>query len=82
MCRFKMSSHYLMIIPLCLSRCCRAPEPQPLWDPSQPLYSDPRVLSLPHCGFSTEEVYDGLVSLVVRNIAASREGGDLVNRVC
>mmetsp|Transcript_10289 Transcript_10289/g.26397 ORF Transcript_10289/g.26397 Transcript_10289/m.26397 type:complete len:291 (-) Transcript_10289:191-1063(-) len=55
---------------------------EPLWDPSQPLYSDPRVLSLPHCGFSTEEVYDGLVSLVVRNIAASREGGDLVNRVC
>lgn len=55
---------------------------KPVWDPSLPPYSHPSVLALPHCGFSTEDVYDDIVSLVVQNICACKKGGDLINRIC
>lgn len=50
-------------------------------DPTDPLYSNPKVLALPHNGVCCEEVYDSYAELLVDNIVRVRQGRPLRNQL-
>lgn len=56
-----------------------------LWDepgdPADPLYSDPRVIALPHIAGSTEEAFARIVDVVIANLARLASGEPLLHRV-
>jgi len=56
-----------------------------LWDepgdPADALYSDPRVIALPHIAGSTEEAFARIVDVVVSNLARLTRGEPLLHRV-
>jgi phosphoglycerate dehydrogenase-like enzyme len=51
------------------------------WDPSDPLYARDDVMTLPHIGGSTVEVFSRVADLVVENIRRIGTGEPLLNRI-
>ncbi len=51
------------------------------WDPADPLWRHPRVVTLPHVAGSTEEAFAGIVAIVVDNIDRLRRGATLQHQV-
>jgi len=53
-------------------------------DASEPLYRHPHVVSTPHLGSATTEVYDRFARVLLANIVAMRAGRpqDLLHRLC
>jgi len=51
------------------------------WDPADPLWSDPRVVCLPHVAGSTEEAFRGIAGVVWDNLDRLRRGAPLRNRI-
>jgi phosphoglycerate dehydrogenase-like enzyme len=56
-----------------------------LWDepgdPADPLFSDPRVIALPHVAGSTEEAFARITDVVIENLARLARGEPLLHRV-
>jgi phosphoglycerate dehydrogenase-like enzyme len=50
-------------------------------DPEDPLYSDPRVVALPHVAGTTEEAFDRIVDVVIENLERLARGAPLLHRV-
>jgi len=50
-------------------------------DPADPLYTDPRVVALPHVAGSTEEAFDRIADVVVENLVRLDRGELLLHRV-
>jgi phosphoglycerate dehydrogenase-like enzyme len=51
------------------------------WDPSDPLYAHPRVVTLPHIAGSTAEAFGRIVDIVAENLRRLRDGEPLLHRV-
>jgi phosphoglycerate dehydrogenase-like enzyme len=51
------------------------------WDPADPLFARDDVLTLPHLGGSTEEVFARLADLVAENVRRVRRGEEPLHRV-
>lgn len=51
------------------------------WDPTDPLYADPRVVTLPHVAGSTVEAFDRIAAIVADNVARLRRGDPLAHRI-
>ncbi|MBL8627710.1 MAG: D-glycerate dehydrogenase [Myxococcales bacterium] len=51
------------------------------WDPADPLYADPRVVTLPHVAGSTQEAFAAIAGIVVDNVARLQRGAPLVHRI-
>ena len=51
------------------------------WDPQDPLFAHPRVVTLPHVAGSTTTAYTGIVDVIVGNLDRLREGAPLLHRV-
>ena len=51
------------------------------WDPADPLYADPRVVTLPHVAGSTVEAFDRIVAIVGDNLGRLARGEPLIHRV-
>lgn len=51
------------------------------WDPSDPLYARPEVVTLPHVGGSTVEAFAGIADIVVDNIRRVQAGEPLRHRI-
>jgi phosphoglycerate dehydrogenase-like enzyme len=51
------------------------------WDPTDPLFRDPRVVALPHIAGSTEEAFARIADAVVGNLDRLARGAPLVDRV-
>jgi phosphoglycerate dehydrogenase-like enzyme len=51
------------------------------WDPTEPLFAHPNVVTLPHVAGSTVEAFDRIASVVVENVARLRRGDSLAHRV-
>jgi phosphoglycerate dehydrogenase-like enzyme len=51
------------------------------WDPADPLYADPRVVTLPHVAGSTQEAFAGIAAIVVDNVLRLQRGAPLVHRI-
>lgn len=52
------------------------------WDPRDPLYAHPKVVTLPHVAGSTTAAYAAITDIVIGNIERLRRGEDLLHRVC
>ena len=50
-------------------------------DPADPLYSDPRVIALPHMAGSTEEAFSRIADVVAGNVIRLERGEPLLHRV-
>lgn len=50
-------------------------------DPADPLYTDPRVIALPHIGGSTAEAFGRIADIVVANLTRLIRGEALLHRV-
>lgn len=51
------------------------------WDPKDPLFARDDVVTLPHIGGSTVEVFDRVANLVVENLRRLQKGEPLLNRI-
>jgi phosphoglycerate dehydrogenase-like enzyme len=51
------------------------------WDPTDPLFADPRVVTLPHVAGSTREAFGRIAKIVCDNIYRVARGEPLENRV-
>jgi phosphoglycerate dehydrogenase-like enzyme len=51
------------------------------WDPADPLYAREEVLTLPHLGGSTREVFAAMADLVVENVRRVGRGEEPLHRV-
>lgn len=51
------------------------------WDPADPLYRHPSVVTLPHVAGSTVDAFDRIAAIVCDNIARLRRGDALAHRV-
>ncbi len=51
------------------------------WDPQDPLFAHPRVVTLPHVAGSTTAAYTGIVDVIVGNLDRLRQGAPLLHRV-
>ena len=51
------------------------------WDPDDPLFADPRVVTLPHVAGSTREAFARIAALVVANVERLRRGEPLAHRI-
>lgn len=51
------------------------------WDPADPLYRHPAVVTLPHVAGSTVEAFDRIATIVVENVRRLRTGDVLAHRV-
>lgn len=51
------------------------------WDPKDPLYAHPEVITLPHVAGSTEESLDRIAALVAENVRRLKAGAPLLHRV-
>jgi len=51
------------------------------WDPRDPLYADPKVVTLPHVAGSTNQAFDAIAGIVVDNLERLRRGDPLRHRV-
>ncbi|MCA9679280.1 MAG: D-glycerate dehydrogenase, partial [Myxococcales bacterium] len=51
------------------------------WDPTDPLWRHPRVVTLPHVAGSTTEAFDRIAAIVADNVARVRRGEPLQHRV-
>ena len=51
------------------------------WDPKDPLYARENVVTLPHVGGSTVEVFSRVADLVVENIRRVSDGEPLLHRI-
>jgi phosphoglycerate dehydrogenase-like enzyme len=51
------------------------------WDPADPLFGHPKVVTLPHVAGSTMESFDRIATIVCDNVARLRRGDDLAHRV-
>lgn len=51
------------------------------WDPSDPLFADPRVVTLPHVAGTTTEAFGRVADLVVENVARLQRGEPLLHRI-
>lgn len=50
-------------------------------DPTDPLYSQPNVIGLPHVAGSTEEAFERITDVVIENLARLARGEELLHRV-
>jgi phosphoglycerate dehydrogenase-like enzyme len=51
------------------------------WNPHDPLFADPRVVTLPHVAGSTTQAFDGIAAIVVDNVARLKRGDELRHRI-
>ncbi len=51
------------------------------WDPRDPLFQDPRVVTLPHVAGSTTQAFDGIAAIVVDNVNRLKRGEPLRHRI-
>jgi phosphoglycerate dehydrogenase-like enzyme len=51
------------------------------WDPEDPLYAHPRVVTLPHIAGSTTNAFDGIAAIVVENLTRLKRGDALLHRI-
>jgi phosphoglycerate dehydrogenase-like enzyme len=51
------------------------------WDPADPLFADPRVVTLPHVAGSTAEAFGRIAALVADNVARLGAGAPLRHRL-
>jgi phosphoglycerate dehydrogenase-like enzyme len=51
------------------------------WDPADPLYRHPSVVTLPHVAGSTVESFDRVAEIVAENVRRLRVGESLLHRV-
>lgn len=51
------------------------------WDPRDPLFADPRVVTLPHVAGSTTPAFDGIAAIVVDNVERLKRGEELRHRI-
>lgn len=51
------------------------------WDPADPLYAHPDVMTLPHIGGSTVEAFGRIADVVAGNIARLQRGEPLLHRI-
>ncbi|MBK9035800.1 MAG: hydroxyacid dehydrogenase [Myxococcales bacterium] len=51
------------------------------WDPGDPLFDDPRVVTLPHVAGSTTEAFGRIAEIVVGNVGRLRRGDELMHRI-
>jgi phosphoglycerate dehydrogenase-like enzyme len=51
------------------------------WDPTDPLFRDPRVVVLPHVAGSTEEAFDRVAAIVWENLDRLRRGTPLAYQI-
>lgn len=51
------------------------------WDPADPLFAHPEVITLPHVAGSTEESLDRIAALVAENVRRLQAGAPLLHRV-
>ncbi|HVV81984.1 MAG TPA: NAD(P)-dependent oxidoreductase [Kofleriaceae bacterium] len=51
------------------------------WDPRDPLFAHPKVVTLPHVGGSTVGAFTGIAGVVIENLARLRRGEPLLHRV-
>ena len=51
------------------------------WDPADPLFADPRVVTLPHVAGTTTEAFGRVAELVVENVARLQRGASLLHRI-
>ncbi|HUQ07964.1 MAG TPA: NAD(P)-dependent oxidoreductase [Kofleriaceae bacterium] len=51
------------------------------WDPADPLYAHPRVVTLPHVAGSTTNAFDGIAAIVVENLTRLKRGDALLHRI-
>jgi phosphoglycerate dehydrogenase-like enzyme len=51
------------------------------WDPEDPLYHHPRVVTLPHIAGSTTRSFDAIAGIVVENLARLKRGDALLHRI-
>lgn len=50
-------------------------------DPADPLYTDPRVVALPHIAGSTEESFERITDVVIENLSRLSRGDQLLHRI-
>jgi phosphoglycerate dehydrogenase-like enzyme len=55
--------------------------PEEPWDPEDPLYRHPGVVTLPHIAGSTVEAFDRIAEVVAENLRRLRAGDPLLHRV-
>ena len=53
---------------------------EPGWNPTDALYTDHRVIALPHVGSTTSEVFERFADWIVDNIRRFRTGKPLVGQ--
>lgn len=51
------------------------------WDPDDPLYHHPRVVTLPHIAGSTTRAFDQVASIIVENVTRLKRGDALLHRI-
>jgi phosphoglycerate dehydrogenase-like enzyme len=51
------------------------------WDPADPLYAHPRVVTLPHIAGSTTRAFDQIAAIVVENLTRLKRGDALLHRI-
>jgi phosphoglycerate dehydrogenase-like enzyme len=51
------------------------------WDPEDPLFHHPRVVTLPHIAGSTTRSFDQIAGVVVENLARLKRGDALLHRI-
>lgn len=51
------------------------------WDPADPLFSHPKVVTLPHVAGSTTAAFARIADVVAENVARVKRGEPLVNRI-
>ncbi len=51
------------------------------WDPRDPMFADPRVVTLPHVAGSTTRAFDAIAAIVVENLARIASGEPLRHRI-
>jgi phosphoglycerate dehydrogenase-like enzyme len=51
------------------------------WDPADPLYAHPRVVTLPHIAGSTTNSFDRIAAIVVENLTRLKRGDALLHRI-
>ncbi len=51
------------------------------WDPADPLYAHPRVVTLPHIAGSTTAAFERIASVVVENVTRLKRGDALMHRI-
>ena len=51
------------------------------WDPTDPLFAHPRVVTLPHVAGSTTAAFDRIAAVVVENLARLKRGDALMHRI-